>query len=82
MPKGSSNAASTMLYSEVTHWASVRLMPISSMMVGMETLTIELSSTIMASPRAITHSAPHGGAWAGSGDEAVGFVEEIEDASA
>lgn len=52
------------------------------MMVGMETLTIELSSTIMAKPRAITHSAPHGGVWAGSGDEAVGFVEEIEDASA
>ena len=54
----------------------------SAMMVGMETLTIELSSTIMANPRAITHSAPHGGVLAGSGDEAVGFVEEIEDASA
>ena len=52
-------------------------MPISSMMVGMETLTIELSSTIMAKPRAITHSAPHGGVWAGSGDEAVGFVEDV-----
>ena len=47
------------------------------MMVGMETLTIELSSTIMANPRAITHSAPHGGAWVGSGDEAVGFVEDV-----
>ena len=61
LPKGSSNAASTMLYSDVTHWASVRSMPISSIMVGMETLTIELSSTIMASPKANTHSAPHGG---------------------
>ena len=57
-----------MLYSDVTHWTSVRSMSISSIMVGMETLTIELSSTIMASPKANTHSAPHGGVCSGWGD--------------